>query len=156
MSDNEIYARKNTSKLIHHSFEYPWDLRARAMEALRALRPKRRRGKKESLKYNDLFYYNGFQLPNLELNDRLILIPEVVDFILKDKKSYDADWSGLLYTQSVLRNNRLRNACNPEQKLAIRLFISYLINWRLKMHGCEIFKYQFEAILKILYWLDNS
>jgi hypothetical protein len=147
MKNSELYDRKNLSELLRRSFEYDWNHRFRAMEALRALSPNRRRGKKETLTYNDLFHYTSHQLSKLRVSDKLILIPEVVEFILREKKSYEDEWSGLLFVESVIRNKELRDACNREQKLAIRQFLSYLINWRLKMHGCEIFRDKFEAAL---------
>jgi hypothetical protein len=119
-----------------------------AICCLRKLRPSQAYRVKDTITYFDLFEHGAYPFPNLELHHQIALIPRVVNFILSDNVSSEAEWSGLLFLESCINKISFYTACSSLQKQAIHQFISFLIDWRLERHGCGVFKDEFEAVLK--------
>lgn len=146
-SAEELAARKRVSVEVRGCFACSESARKKAWKALLALRPGRKKGKRLRLTYLDLFRGGDPQLCELPLEQQIALMPEVVDFILRDTDFGEADWSGLIFVGIMLRSRRLYDACNPNQRSALANFIEYLMKYRVVRHGCGIFMGQFEYSL---------
>lgn len=146
-SAEELAARKRVSAEIRGCFACSESARKKAWKAVLALRPGRKKGKRLTLTHRDLFCGGYPQLCELPLEQQLVMMPEVVDFILRDKDFGESEWSGLIFVGIMLRSRRLYDACNPRQRSAIANVIEYLMKYRVVRHGCEIFMGQFEYSL---------
>ena len=146
-SAEELAARKRVSAEIRGCFACSESARKKAWQAVLALRPGRKKGKRLRLTYIDVFCGGAPQLCELPLEQQLVMMPEVIDFILRDKDFGESEWSGLLFVGIMLRSRRLYDACNPHQRSALANCIEYLMKYRVVRHGCEIFMGQFEYSL---------
>ncbi len=153
-SVEELAARKRVSVEVRGCFACSESARKKAWKALLALRPGRKKGKRLTLTYLDLFRGGDPQLSELPLEQQLVMMPEVVDFILRDKDFGESEWSGLIFVGIMLRSRRLYDACDPNQRSAIANFIEYLMKYRVVRHGCGIFMGQFEYSL--ILWRDSK
>ena len=153
-SAEELAARKRVSVEIRGCFACSESARKKAWKALLALRPGRKQGRRLRLTYLDLFRGGDPQLSELPLEQQLVMMPEVVDFILRDKDFGESEWSGLIFVGIMLRSRRLFDACDPNQRSSLANFIEYLMKYRVVRHGCRIFMGEFEYSL--ILWRDSK
>ena len=153
-SAEELAARKRVSVEVRGCFACSESARKKAWKALLALRPGRKQGRRLRLTYLDLFRGGDPQLSELPLEQQLVMMPEVVDFILRDKDFGESEWSGLIFVGIMLRSRRLYDACDPNQRSALANCIEYLMKYRVVRHGCGIFMGQFEYSL--ILWRDSK
>ena len=146
-TSEERAARRRVSEQIHSCFACPKSERKKAWKALLAFRPGRREGKRLRLTYIDLFHYIERPFLHLDVADQPALMPETIDFILRDKDFGEDEWSGMLFLGHALCREALREACTPRQKQALVNFIEYLMKHRVVRHGCGVFMDQFERAL---------
>ena len=148
-TSDEHACRKCVSTEIRNNFNYSESERLESWNLLLACRPSRKIGKKTKITYKDLFDWGDYAFANLEKHKQMPLFPEVVDFILNDEVSFEAEWSALLFLQSVLNSSELYLKCNFSQKRSIANFITYLTEWRIEQHGCVIFLDVFKNVLSL-------
>jgi hypothetical protein len=136
--------RRALSEDLLRAFKFSREDRLSALKALRAFRPERRNKNSFTITYRDLICLGHHPITNLEKKHLIALMPEVIEFLLKDPSCED-DWAALIFIQSVLRNDELYKICNSEQRSAIRRFISFLLNYKIFQKRCELWKDDFEA-----------
>jgi hypothetical protein len=153
-SAEELAARKRVAVEIRGCFACSESARKKAWKAVLALRPGRKKGKRLTLTYIDIFYDGSYQWCDFTEEQEIALMPEIVDLILRDKDFGEADWSGLVFVGNMLRSRCLYDACNPQQRSALANFIEYLMKYRVVRHGCGIFMGEFEYSL--ILWRDSK
>ena len=136
--------RRALSEDLLRAFKFSREDRLSALKALRAFRPERRNKNSFTITYRDLFCLGEHPIANLEKKHQIALMPEVIEFLLKDTRNED-DWSGLTFMRSVLRNDKLYKICNSEQRSAVRRLISFLLNYKIFQKRCELWKDDFES-----------